>query len=409
MSKLIYLISGEPSGDILASRLMQALWKRAPDLRFTGVGGETMSALGFKSLFPIAELSVMGFWEVVPRLPLILRRMKHVMADLAAQQPDMLVTVDSWGFVSALLKRVRKRKMKLPIVHYVAPQVWAWKKGRAPKAAKLIDRLMTLWPYEPPYFEKYGLRCDFVGHPVIENANCFTDDLPNCPNQPSDQPDTSAGLFSPAPISHFKERHHIPEESTLLCVLPGSRHSEIKRLIPIFKEVVANLQIHFPNLFVVVPSVDAITDEVEESFADMLTPHCIIRGQEERFWAFHACSFAVAASGTVTLELTACSAPHLIVYRFSRFTNFVVKRLITTKYANLINILANRFVIPEFVLDNCRADLITHKALHYLHHSECAQEQVTEAKTYFSQLKPPDMAPSEKAAVVVLEELYSSK
>jgi len=384
MSKLIYIIAGEPSGDILASRLMQALWKRAPDLRFAGVGGETMQALGFQSLFPIAELSVMGFWEVAPRLPLILRRMKQVLTDLEVQQPDLLVTVDSWGFVSAVLKRIRRRKMQIPTVHYVAPQVWAWKKSRAPKAAKLMGRLMTLLPYEPPCFEKYGLRCDFVGHPVIENTNCFTDDA----------------------LAQFKERYHIPERSTLLCVLPGSRHSEIKRLIPTFREVVTRLHAHFPNLFVVIPSVDAIAGEVEDAFADMPIPHCLVRGQRERYLAFHACCFAVAASGTVTLELAACGAPHLIAYRFSRLTNFVVKRLIITKYANLINILANRCVIPEFVLDNCRADLIFPIALHHICHPEVAQEEIAQAKTYFDQLKPFDMMPSEKAAAVVLDELY---
>ena len=389
MPKLIYIIAGEPSGDILASRLMLALQRRVPNVCFTGVGGETMLALGFKSLFPIVELSVMGFWEVMPRLSLILKRMKQVIADLEAQQPDILITVDSWGFVSALLKKVRKRKMKFPIVHYVAPQVWAWKKGRASKAAKLTDRLMALWPYEPPYFEKCGLRCDFVGHPVVET---ITETIVS--------PD-----FQAVSIAQFKERNHIPEHCTLLCALPGSRHSEVKRLIPIFKKVIEKLHTHFPNLFVVIPSVDVLAKEVEEAFTTMSVPHCIVLGQRERYLAFQACSFAVAASGTVTLELIACGTPHLIAYRFSRLTNFVVKRLVTTNYANLINILANRFVVPEFVLGNCRDDLIFKKVLHYLCHPEVAQEQVVQAKAYFETLKPFDMMPSEKAASVVLESL----
>ena len=425
MSKLVYIIAGEPSGDILASRLMQALMQRVPDLRFTGVGGETMQALGFKTLFPIAELSVMGFWEVAPRLPLILRRMKQVMTDLEQQQPDVLVTVDSWGFVRAILKKVRKRKMKIHTVHYVAPQVWAWKKSRAPKAAKLMDRMMTLWPYEPPYFEKYGLRCDFVGHPVIENITCESEKSPalsiespalstespalsiESPALPAESPALPAESLSrqdtSADLAQLKALYPIPHDCTLLCLLPGSRHSEVKRLIPIFKKVAANLHPHFPDLFVAIPSVDAIAKEVEDAFADLSIPHCLILGQRDRYLTFRACRFAVAASGSVTLELAACGAPHLIVYRFSSITNFVVKRLITTKYANLINILANRYVIPEFVLDNCRADLITTKTLHYLRHPEAAQEQVAQAKTYFAQLKPDGMTPSEKAASVVLD------
>jgi lipid-A-disaccharide synthase len=153
--------------------------------------------------------------------------------------------------------------------------------------------------------------------------------------------------------------------------------------------------------------VDAIAGEVKSAFADMPTPHCIIRGQHDRYLAFSACRFAVAASGTVTLELTACGVPHVIAYRFSRLTNWMVEFFITTKYANLINILANRPVIPEFVLDNCRADLIYTKALELMQDTDKAQEQVEQAKQYFVQLKPEDLMPSEKAAKIVGEVLYA--
>ena len=382
MSKIIYIIAGEPSGDILASRLMHAIRRRDSTVRFVGVGGETMQAMGFTSLFPMAELSVMGFWEVAPRLPLILRRMKQVMAHMEEQKPDLLLTVDSWGFVGSVLKKVKKRGIHIPTVHYVAPQVWAWKKSRAPKAAKLMDRLMTLWPYEPPYFEKYGLRCDFVGHPVVENM-----------------------AHRHGEAASFTELYTIPKESTLLCLLPGSRHSEVKRLVPVFKKVVARLQVHYPNLFVVIPTVDAIAEEVEQAFADMPTPHCMVRGQRDRYLAFGACRFAIAASGTVTLELAACGAPHVIAYRFSRFTNLMVKMFVTTQYANLINILANRPVVPEFVLANCRADLIYAKAWELMQDSQKAEEQVEQARQCLAQLKPDGMMPSDKAAAAVKEVL----
>ena len=382
MATLVYIIAGEPSGDILASRMMAALKKQQPDISFAGIGGETMKALGFESLFDISELSVMGFWEVAPRLRRILKRMEQVLADVEARQPQVVVTVDSWGFVRPLLKKLKKRKIEIPVVHYVAPQVWAWKKGRAAQASKVIDDMMILWPYEFPYFEPYGLPCHFVGHPVIETAAQITDDLVG-----------------------FKLRHQIPDEATVLCVLPGSRHSEVKRLIPTFKKVVTQLYTHFPNLFLLIPTVDAISQEVQHAFSDLPVPHGVIIGQYERYQAFRACAFALAASGTVTLELTACGAPHLIAYRFSRFTNFIVKSLVTTRYANLINILANRYVIPEFVLNNCRDDLIYAKALELMSHPALAQAQVAEAKQYFAQLKPEGMMPSEKAAWVVLEKL----
>jgi lipid-A-disaccharide synthase len=382
VSKLVYIIAGEPSGDILASRLMQVLVQRCPDVRFAGVGGETMQALGFRSLFPIKELSVMGFWEVAPRLPNILKRMRQILTDIETQRHNVLVTVDSWGFVSSFLKRFKRRKLSIPVVHYVAPQVWAWQKGRAALAAKIIDRLMILWPYEPPYFEKYGLNCDFVGHPVIENTANLKYDR-----------------------RAFLSRLQIPEKSTLISLLPGSRHSEVKRLIPIFKRVAVRLRERYPDLFVMIPSVDAIAEEVRSAFADMPVSHCIVRGQHDRYQAFSTCLFAIAASGSVTLELAAFGAPHLIAYRFSPLTNFVVKRLVTTQFANLINIMAKRHIIPEFVLNNCREDLIFEKAFELMQNPTLAQEQVEEAKRYLSQLKPKECMPSEKAAMVVLEEM----
>jgi lipid-A-disaccharide synthase len=377
---LVYILACEPSGDILASRLMQSLRAAQPDFCFAGVGGETMAALGFKSLFNIAETSVMGFMEVLPRLPLIMQRMGQVVADIERQQPRVIVTVDSWGFVSSLLKRLKKRGCRIPVVHYVAPQVWAWKKGRARTAAKLVDRLMTLWPYEAQYFEKYGLRCDCVGHPVLENTANITDDL-----------------------AAFRQQHHIPQGATLLCVLPGSRRHELKKLAPIFKKVVAQLHENFPSLFVVAPTVTAIADELRRTFADMSAPHCIIEGQRERYKAFRTADFAVAASGTVTLELAACGTPHLIAYTFSPLTNFIAQRWATTRYANLINIAAQEFVIPEFTLRRCRADLIAQQALDLLRHPELAQAQVQHAQQILNHLNPNGSLPSERAAQVVME------
>ncbi|MDR2037675.1 MAG: lipid-A-disaccharide synthase [Bacteroidales bacterium] len=377
--KLIYFVVGEPSGDILASRLMHALHEKDPEIRFTGTGGETMKASGFESLFNISELSVMGFWEVVPRLPVILKRMKEVIADIEAKKPDVVVTVDSWGFVNKVLKQLKDKGMDMPKVHYVAPQVWAWKKGRAPKVAKLVDRLMTLLPYEPPYFEKYGLECTFVGHPVIENT--------------ANLPDNK---------TEFRARYNIPEKSTLLTVLPGSRHSEVSRLVPVFKKVILKLHREYPDLFLVIPSVEAMAEEIKTSFSDLQVPHRVVLGQYERYSAFQASIFALAASGTVSLELAACGTPHIIAYRFNYLSNKMIKHLATTKYANLINILADRFIIPEFVLENCHENLITPVALELMQSQEKAKKQVEEAQQYLLKLKPGDLMPSEKAASVVL-------
>jgi len=381
-TKLVYIIAGEPSGDLLASRLMRALRDKDPDIRFAGIGGETMTVLGFESLFDIADISVMGIVEVLPKLRLILRRINQVMADIRERRPDVIVTVDSWGFVHQALARLKKEGYSVPKVHYVAPQVWAWKKGRAKTVARLVDRLMTLLPFEPPYFEKYGLQCTFVGHPVIENtANLINDPL------------------------IFKTKYGIPEQCTLMSVLPGSRHSEIKRLIPVFKQVLRQLKKTYPDLYLVIPSVAAISQKVDDAFADLEIPHRIILGQDERYAAFNASVFALAASGTVSLELAACGTPHVITYKFGYIANRILMYFSGTKYANLINILADKFVIPEFILKNCREALITPVVLHLMQHPEKAKAQVDQAQQYLLKLKPAgDAMPSEKAAETVRNE-----
>lgn len=380
----IYLIVGEPSGDILASRLIKAIRKQRPETEFFGIGGETMKAEGFNSLFNIKDLSVMGVMEVVPKLPIILRRRKEVLADIEKVQPDMIVTVDSWGFINSILKKLKRKNCKIPKVHYVAPQVWAWKKSRAKKAAKLLEHLMTLMPYEPSYFEKYGLDCTFVGHPVIETTANFSH--------------SSAWQNRHS----FLEQANIPENSRVLCVLPGSRHSEVSKLAPVFVESVKRLNEKIPNLFLLIPSVETMKDEINEFFKNIKIPYKIIVGQKARYEAFCISEFAIAASGTVSLELAACGTSHIIAYKFNRLTNAIVEFLAVTKYANLINVLADHFVIPEFVLRNCRADLISPEVFSFLQNKDKCEAQILQAKEQLSKLKPADKLPSEKAAEVVL-------
>ena len=384
----IYLIVGEPSGDILASRLIKAIRNQHPEAQFFGIGGETMRAEGFHSLFDIKILSVMGFAEVIPRLPVILRRRKEMLNEIERVQPDVIVSVDSWGYVNSLLKILKKRNCKIPKVHYVAPQVWAWKKGRAKKVARIVDHLMTLLPYEPPLFEKYGLPCTFVGHPVIENIAGYR-----------------ANPFAWESINHAMQSrgsNNIPENARVLCVLPGSRHSEVSRLAPVFVESVKRLHKEIPNLFLLIPSVETMKDEINEHFRHIGIPYKLITGQKSRYEAFKVSEFALAASGTVSLELTACGTPHLIAYKFSAITNRLAKLLVKVKFANLINILADRLIIPEFVLRNCNADLIVPEVLSFFQDEEKGKRQMMQAKEQLAKLKPADKLPSEKAAEVVL-------
>jgi lipid-A-disaccharide synthase len=378
--KKVYLIAGEPSGDLLGGRLMAALRRQRPDLAFAGVGGELMQEHGLRSLFPIAHISVMGFFEVLPRLRRILRLIRRTADDIRRTQPDVIVTIDSWGFVSRVLKRLKREGVATPKVHYVAPQVWAWKKGRAKKVPKLVDHLMTLLPFEPQLFEKHGLRCTFVGHPVMESA---------------------AGITSDS--AAFRRQHGVAPEREILCVLPGSRHSEVSRLAPVFADALKLFTEKHPNVHLVLPTVEAMAHEVKAHFSRVHLPHTLVHGQRQRYGAFTASKLAVAASGTVSLELAACGTPHLIAYTFSRLTNAVANLLVHVRFANLINILAQREIIPEFTTSRCRADLIAAKMLELWEGNSLREQQAAAARSELNKLKPPGMMPSEAAARVVAE------
>ena len=372
----VYFVTGEPSGDLLASSLMKSLKDRSPDVKFFGVGGETMKAQGLESLFSMSELSVMGFFEVLPRLPLILKRIKQTVADIERVEPDIIITVDSWGFVGELLGRLKKKNIQIPKLHYVAPQVWAWKKGRAKKVAKLTDCLLTLLPYEPQYFEKYGLKCHFVGHPVVEN----------------NMDDVDAG--------DFRKRHNIPEDADIYTVLPGSRIGEVKRLVPVFKKALDLIARKKGDFFIVVPTVETVVAEIKKAFAD--TNCRIVTGRNDRYAAFKASKAAIAASGTVSLELVACETPHIIAYKFNPVTDFFADIVVKIKYVNLINILCDKEIIPEFTLDECRADLIAAKIIE-LTDKSIACAMMNEAAEGFQKLSPSGMRPSERAAEIVVQ------
>jgi lipid-A-disaccharide synthase len=377
----VYIVAGEPSGDLLASGLMRALGRLVPGVEFRGVGGESMTAVGgFESLFDISEISVMGIFEVLPKLPLILKRIGQTVRDIEESEPDVLVTVDSWGFVSALLTRLRKRKSQIPVIHYVAPQVWAWKEGRARNVARLVDRLMTLLPDEGKWFEKWGLRTDFVGHPVVERVSQATLD--------------SDG---------FRTANGIQAGARVVSVLPGSRHSEAKRLIPIMKEAVRLLSERYDDLFVVVPTVAGVEEEVRRGFADCVLPTRVVTGELNRYNAFAVSTLAIAKSGTVSLELVSFEVPHMIAYTFSRLTNLTAKLLVKVRFANLINLLADKEIIPEFVLDRCRPELIAECAMLLLDSPKLVDRQLIEARQVMQRLRLPDVLPSERAAQIVAE------
>lgn len=376
---LVYLIAGEPSGDLLAGRVMAALRDMTDgQVRFAGIGGETMREQGLESLFPQADLAVMGLAEVLPRIPRILKRLKQTMADIAAKQPDVIVTIDSWGFTGRVAKKLAAAGSAIPRVHYVAPMVWAWKEKRVHQLAERVHLLMCLLPNEPDYFIKAGLPAVHVGHSVLESG--------------ADAGDGAA----------FRQRHGIPADAPLLCCLPGSRRSETSRLLPVFAETVERLSTAFPNLRVVVPTVETVAEEVSDTVLGWSVPVTVVRGTHERYDAFAASQAALAASGTVSLELALARLPMIITYRVAPLTAFLARRLLKVRYVTLLNLVMDKLVVPEFLQDDCDAARLAPAVAQLLNNEAVRQEQLAGTSSALARLGLGDSSPSHRAAAEIL-------
>lgn len=374
---LVFLIAGEPSGDVLGGRLMAELRERTGDtIRFTGIGGERMVAQGLKPLFPLDELALFGIAELLPKLPNIIRRLGQTVEEIRRLRPDVIVTIDAPDFCLRVAKRLKGEG--IPIIHYVAPTVWAWRPGRARKIAGLIDHLLALLPFEPPYFHREGLACTFVGHPVVESG---------------------AGGGDGA---RFRRTHEITGDAPLLCVLPGSRQSEVKRLLPVFGEALARIAPTHPNLRVVVPTVPQVRGRVREAVAAWPVPVVVVEGDREKYDAMAASTAALAASGTVALELALARLPAVIAYRLHPLTVTLYRRFIKIKYANLVNIMLDRMLVPELLQEECTPERLAHAVATLLDDPATRQAQVAgvaEVARWLGDGGPP---PSRRAADVVL-------
>ncbi len=375
----IYIITGEPSGDLLASRLMRTMLLKCPETEFFGVGGEMMQREGLCSLFDISELSVMGILEVIPSVPRILRRIKQTIKDIERVKPDVVITVDSWSFSARIQKALRKKKLDIKQVHYVAPQVWAWKKKRARTMYKYIDHLLTLFPYEPKYFTPYHLKTTFVGHPVIE----------------------SAVLFGHA--QDFKSRFNIPEDHKIMAVLPGSRKNEVAPLLPVFIKAVKKFYEKHPDFHFVIPTVATVEDKVRNMVKNTNIPFIVLTNEHDRHDAFCAADIAIAASGTVALELAMVGVPHIVAYKVAPLTALLARCFLKIQFVNLSNILLGRKIVPELLQEDCTEDKILYEVEELLKKGDLYTRQTEGFEKVRQILGVGEQTPSANACDVLLE------
>ncbi len=373
---LVYVIAGEESGDVLGAKLMAALKAARPGLVFAGIGGPRMAAEGMVPLFAQRELAVMGLLEVLPKIVQLRARLKQAIADILARRPAVLVTIDSPGFTLRVLRGVAG--FGIPRAHYVAPQVWAWREGRVRHFPGLWEKLLCLLPFEPAFFARHGLAATFVGHPVLE-----------------------AGLDQ-GDAARFQATHGLQDGQRPIIVMPGSRRSEIFRLLPIFAETLARLDRRVPGLVPVVPVAHSVADAVRVATGEWRVRPILVSATDDKHDAFAAAAVALVKSGTSTLELALAGVPMVVAYRVNPVTAMIAARLVKVKFASLVNLLAGREVVPEMIQGRCTPPVLEAALARLLTDPTDAAAQRMAFRDIAAGLMPDGMAPSAAAAAEVL-------
>jgi len=376
---LVYLLAGEQSGDVLGGRLMAALRARRPDLQFAGIGGPRMIGEGLQSLFPMHELAVMGLVEILPRLRRLRRLLLQAQDDITRRRPDIVVTIDSPGFTLRLLRAIAP--LGLRRVHYVAPQVWAWREHRVREFPGLWDRLLCLLPFEPAFFAAHGLPASFVGHPVLESGADHGE------------------------AARFRTRHGLPDEAPVVILMPGSRRTEVGRLLPVFARTMGLLAAHLPLMVPVLPVASAVAAKVERAARAWPVRPVIVTEIADKHDAFAAASAALTKSGTSTLELALAGVPMAVTYRVNPITAAIARRLIRVPHVAMVNLLAQRRLVPELLQQDCSPARLSETLLSLLTEPSVARAQREGFAPLLQTLRPPEGSPSDAAARVVLETL----
>jgi lipid-A-disaccharide synthase len=378
-ARTIMLVCGEPSGDLLGAQLMAGLKALAPDLRFSGVGGTAMAREGLQSLYPLDATAVMGLREVVPAIPRILRHVRMAVEYALETRPSVVVVIDSPDFTHRVARALKKRDPSIPVVDYVAPQVWASRPYRARAMAHYFDLVLALLPFEPAFFEKYGLKTVFVGHPAVERAAQM---------QGGAWLRTGLGIAANAPV---------------LALLPGSRTNEIRFILPPFRETVTVLSAKVPGLITLLPTVPHVEARVRAGTQGWPTPLHIITSETDKYRAFDAATAALAASGTVTTELALARTPMVVAYRMGWLTHRLMTPLITVRHMTLIDILLDRMAVPEFYQNAVQPEAMADALVPLLTDASARAAQITDLDAATHLLGKDDAPPSRRAAKALLD------
>ncbi|MBS0359973.1 MAG: lipid-A-disaccharide synthase [Proteobacteria bacterium] len=374
------LVAAEASGDDRGAGLMRALRARlGQGVRFVGVGGDRMAAEGLASPFDIADLSILGLVEGLLAYPRVVRRADETAALAVRERPDVVLLIDSWGFTLRVAQRLRRLMPGLPLIKYVGPQVWATRPGRAKTLAAAVDHLLSIHAFDAPYFEAEGLPVTFVGNSALSLD------------------------FSKANPARLRQAIGASPDDQILLVLPGSRPSEVDRMLPIFEDAANRLKSAYPELQVVVPAAPTVADMVRSRIAGWPHRAHVIEDEQGKLDAMKAATVALVCSGTVTIEVALAGAPMVIGYKLAPVTGFIVRRLIRTPFVTLFNIAANDFVAPELVQESCRPDWLAEEVARRLDDGELRARQTLAQYAALDLMGRGGPDPNEAAAEAVLK------
>ncbi|MEC8545284.1 MAG: lipid-A-disaccharide synthase [Pseudomonadota bacterium] len=332
----IMIVAGETSGDLLGADLIEAIRALYPDAAFSGVGGPAMIRAGFSSLVDMSEIAIMGLGPILANLRRLFGLVGLTAAHACDTRPDIVVLIDSPEFNHRVAARIKKRYPDICVICYVAPSVWAWRRGRARKMAQHFDAVLSLFPFESQIFKALsGPPCHFVGHPIVDRFQSY------------------------APGADFRGKYNIPGEKRILCVLPGSRMSEIRKLAPVFEQTIARVGCGIENLSVVVPVVPHTREAVRARVAGWPIKPILVEDESDKIAAFSAANAALAASGTATLELGMAGLPSVVAYKMGGMMGALLMRVLRVPSVVIVNLVLDAPVMQEFLEDRCTADLIT--------------------------------------------------
>jgi lipid-A-disaccharide synthase len=368
--KKIFILTGEPSGDKLASAVISKLRILNPNIEYLSVGGENLKLLGIKSIYDLKEITYLGFTQVLLNIFKINNKINKTVKIILEYKPDILFTVDSPDFTLRVAKKVKNKNFKIKTVHYVAPQVWVWREGRVKKIKKFIDHILLLFKFEKPYFDKEQVSCEFVGHPLLETK-----------------------ADSKIDVNQF-----VGKNKALISIFAGSRISEIRVLTPILLNFIRLMKVKYNDITYVFHSTKEQNKLIQFYIKNSGLTNCeVISDDKFKSHLLKKSIFAVAKSGTVSLEICNAKIPSVILYKMNFINFFIIKILVKIKYANIINIVANEEVIPELLQSDCNSRNIYKFVSNFLDTPSKVQEQVKKTQIILNELKT-DKSSSELAS-----------